>query len=77
MLHKREKLKQLRKAYGTQDAVGKAVGVTGTMIRYVENGNANPSVTLMLKLSCLFKTPSNELFPDIEEKAQADILASG
>ncbi|SPF51210.1 putative transcriptional regulator [Candidatus Desulfosporosinus infrequens] len=72
--HKRERFKQLRRAYGTQDKVGAAVGVTGTMIRYIENGNATPSGKLMLKLSFLFDTPVNELFPDVEMEAQSEAV---
>jgi DNA-binding XRE family transcriptional regulator len=65
----RERLKQLRKIKGTQNAVGFAVGVTGTMIRYIENGNATPSGKLMIKLSNYFGVSVNELFPDVEKKA--------
>ena len=70
---RRERFKQLRKAYGTQNEVGAAVGVSGTMIRYIENGNATPSGKLMLKLSFLFDATINELFSDIEKKAQSEI----
>ena len=70
--HKRDRFKQLRKAYGTQNEVGEAVGVSGTMIRYIENGYATPSGKLML----MFCTSVNELFSDIEKKALAEISAS-
>lgn len=69
----RERFKQLRKAMGTQNAVGSAVGVTGTMIRYIENGYATPSGKLMIKLSSYFGAPINELFPDVEKEALGEI----
>lgn len=69
----REKFKQLRKCHGTQNEVGAAVGVTGTMIRYIENGYATPSGKLMLKLSNFFGVSVNELFPDIAEKALDEV----
>ncbi len=74
--HIRDRFKQLRKAYGTQNEVGEAVGVSGTMIRYIENGYATPSGKLMLKLSFLFCISVNELFSDIEKKALSEISAS-
>ncbi len=70
---KRELFKQLRRAKGTQDKVGLAVGVTGTMIRYIENGYATPSGKLMIKLSNYFGVPVNDLFPDVEKKALAEV----
>ena len=69
----RERFKQLRRAKGTQNAVGSAVGVTGTMIRYVENGYATPSGKLMFKLSSFFGVPINELFPDVEKEALEEL----
>lgn len=71
--HTRERFKQLRKCHGTQNEVGAAVGVSGTMIRYIENGYASPSGKLMLKLSNFFGVPANDLFPDIEKKAAEEV----
>ena len=71
--HKREKFKLLRKCHGTQNEVGAAVGVSGTMIRYIENGYAAPSGKLMLKLSNLFGVSANELFPDLEKEALSEV----
>ena len=70
---RRERFRQLRRAFGTQNEVGAAVGVSGTMIRYIENGYATPSGKLMLKLSFLFDATVNELFADIEKEAQSEI----
>lgn len=67
----RVELKRLRKEKGTQEQVGKALGVTGTMIRYVENGQATPSGKLMLKLSSYFGVPVQVLFPDVVESINA------
>lgn len=69
----RARFKQLRRAKGTQNKVGAAVGVTGTMIRYIENGNATPSGKLMIKLSNYFGVSVNELFPDVEKKAIEEV----
>ena len=69
----RERFKELRRGKGTQKTVGSAVGVTGTMIRYVENGYATPSSKLMFKLSNYFGVPINELFPDVEKQALAEL----
>jgi putative transcriptional regulator len=56
------RFKELRKRIGTQDYVGNQVGVTGTTIRYIENGYMVPSGKLMLKLSKLFGVSVEELF---------------
>jgi len=69
----RERFKGSRMAKGTQNAVGSAVGVTGTMIRYIENGYATPSSKLMFKLSSYFGVPINELFPDVEKQALEEL----
>lgn len=71
--HTRERFKQLRKCHGTQKEVGAAVGVSGTMIRYIENGYASPSGKLMMKLSNFFSVPANDLFPDIEKRALSEV----
>ncbi|MEK5479922.1 helix-turn-helix transcriptional regulator [Paenibacillus sp. FSL R5-0407] len=63
----RARFKQLRKKAGTQEKVGRDNGVTGTMIRYIENGYVTPSGKLMLKLSNYFGEPLQELFPDVAE----------
>lgn len=57
--------KQLRKNAGTQEKVGRDIGVTGTTIRYIENGYVVPSGKLMSKLSKYFDKPVEELFPDV------------
>ncbi|MFK7695373.1 helix-turn-helix transcriptional regulator [Paenibacillus sp. HJGM_3] len=61
----RIRFKQLRKSKGTQNFVGSENGVSGTMIRYIENGYVVPSGKLMLKLSSYFGVPVEELFPDV------------
>jgi DNA-binding XRE family transcriptional regulator len=65
----RVRFKQLRKSRGTQDFVGSENGVSGTMIRYIENGYVVPSGKLMLRLSNYFGVPVEELFPDVVENA--------
>lgn len=65
----RERFRQLRRAKGTHDEVGVAVGVTGTMIRYIEHSYANPSIKLMFRLSNYFSVPVTELFSDVEKEA--------
>jgi len=66
----RVRFKQLRKKAGTQDKVGRDNGVTGTMIRYIENGYVTPSGKLMLRLSGYFGEPIETLFPDVAEIAK-------
>lgn len=61
----RTRFKQLRKKAGTQEKVGRDNGVTGTTIRYIENGYVVPSGKLMLRLSNYFGVKVEELFPDI------------
>jgi DNA-binding XRE family transcriptional regulator len=70
---KRERFKQSRRLKGTQNEVGLAMGVTGTMIRFIENGNATPSGKLMIKLSNYFGVSVNELFPDVEKQAIEEV----
>lgn len=63
----RDRFKQLRKLKGTQDKVGQDNGVTGTTIRYIENGYVIPSGKLMIRLSNYFGETIKELFPDIAD----------
>lgn len=63
-----DKFKKLRKMKGTQNFVGKENDVSGTMIRYIENGYATPSGKLMLRLSGYFGVPVEELFATEKEK---------
>lgn len=60
----RHRFKLLRKMKGTQAEVGAENDVTGTTIRYIENGYVVPSGKLMLRLSSYFGVPVEELFPD-------------
>lgn len=69
----RKRFKALRKLKGTQKSVGEAVGVTSTMIRYIENGYSVPSGKLMLKLSSYLGAPIEELFPDVSELAETSM----
>lgn len=58
----RTRFKQLRKSKGSQDFVGSANNVTGTTIRYIENGYVIPSGKLMLRLANYFESTVEELF---------------
>ena len=46
----------------TQEALGKAVGVTRQTIIAIEKGNYTPSVLLALKIAKYFKTTVEKLF---------------
>jgi len=60
----RTRFKNLRKLKGTQAKVGQDNGVTGTTIRYIENGYVVPSGKLMIKLSNYFGVSIEELFSE-------------
>ncbi|SDJ59243.1 helix-turn-helix transcriptional regulator [Paenibacillus naphthalenovorans] len=65
----RLRFKQLRRMRGTQEQVGRDNGVTGTTIRYIENGQIVPSGKLMLRLAKYFGEPVEELFPDVSSSS--------
>lgn len=46
----------------TQEALGKAIGVTRQTIIAIEKGNYTPSVLLALKIAKYFKTTVEKLF---------------
>ncbi|KAF6591026.1 helix-turn-helix transcriptional regulator [Paenibacillus sp. EKM205P] len=65
----RHRLKELRKKKGTQEQVGLALGVTGTMIRLVENGYTTGSGNLMLRLCGYVGGTVEECFPDVHQSS--------
>jgi putative transcriptional regulator len=60
-------LREKREARGiTQDALGRAVGVSRQTIISLESGKYNPSLTLALRLARYFACPIEEIFYDEE-----------
>lgn len=51
----------------TQKQVADALDISEVYVRKIENGNANPGRTTMLKFEVFFGIDSRELFPDLFE----------
>jgi putative transcriptional regulator len=49
----------------TQKQVADALGISEVYVRKIENGDAHPGRTTMLKFELFFKRNSSELFPDL------------
>lgn len=64
---KRELLRHLRETIGKRPEVAPKLGISVIHLRKLENGDVNPSVTLMFKLSRFFSRAPEELFPDVIE----------
>jgi len=65
-------IKQHRQRLGmTQDALGKAVGVSRQSINSIERGRYIPSLELALKFAQVFNCQTDDLF-QLEEKTNHD-----
>jgi putative transcriptional regulator len=63
---KRTTLIALREAKGwRQEDVAKMLNISQQAVSLYENGKRDPSIRLAKKFEVLFKTPMEELFPDI------------
>ncbi|MCM3079601.1 helix-turn-helix transcriptional regulator [Brevibacillus invocatus] len=62
---KRELLRQLREASGNRPEIAPKLGISVIHLRKLENGDVNPSATLMFKMSKFFCRAPEELFPDV------------
>lgn len=49
----------------TQDRLAQMIGISQQMISLIETGKRRPTIETAKKLEVLFKTPMEELFPDI------------
>lgn len=49
----------------TQKNLAKTIGISQQMVSLIENEKRKPTIEVAKKLEILFKTPMEELFPDI------------
>lgn len=49
----------------TQKNLAEMIGISQQMISLIENERRKPTIEIAKKLEVLFKTPMEELFPDI------------
>lgn len=57
-----KRLRELRKSQGlTQEGLAAKAGVDRSYIGFLERGEANPSLTLMLKFARIFKVNTEDL----------------
>ncbi|MBT2634584.1 helix-turn-helix transcriptional regulator [Bacillus sp. ISL-26] len=61
----RHVLTSLRKKEGSQSLVAKKLGISRQYLSAMENGERNPGVKLMVKMSNHFNEKSESLFPDL------------
>ena len=62
----REKLRQLRKAYGyTQQALADAIGISRNHLTQIETGVRTPTLKLAIKLKQELRYPNDDLFDDV------------
>ncbi|MCT6925859.1 helix-turn-helix transcriptional regulator [Metasolibacillus sp.] len=58
-------IEQRKKKNLTQSAVATLLGISEIYVRKLENGDRNPSITMMLKFEKFYCVSMKELFPDI------------
>ncbi|MBX5437665.1 MAG: helix-turn-helix transcriptional regulator [Alicyclobacillaceae bacterium] len=61
----RDRLKEARRARGTQRKVAADLGITETHLRELENGKSYPGIRLLKRMEHYFGIPDDELFPDL------------
>lgn len=64
---KRELLTQESKKLGKRKIVAAQLKISVIHLRKLENGDVNPSVTVIKKVCSLFKRKPEELFPELVE----------
>ncbi|HBZ80947.1 MAG TPA: XRE family transcriptional regulator [Brevibacillus sp.] len=64
---KRELLRHLRERIGNRPEVALKLGISVIHLRKLENGDVNPSIKLMVKISNFFNESPEDLFPDVME----------
>lgn len=62
---KRYVLITLRKQIGSQEKVAKDLEISRQYLGAMENGDRNPTVTLMSRMAAYFKEDGDKLFPDL------------
>jgi DNA-binding XRE family transcriptional regulator len=73
---KRTKLIELRKMIGSQTKVANEIGISRQFLGAIENGDRNPTVKLMVRLSKYFNVDEKVLFSDLffEDKCHETLL---
>lgn len=62
----RDKLINKRKNNSwSQEDVAKMLGTSQQVISFIEQGKRNPSLIIAKRMEAIYKTPMEELFPDI------------
>ncbi|QDY86323.1 helix-turn-helix transcriptional regulator [Paenibacillus polymyxa] len=74
---RREQFRKHRKLLNvSQRKVSMDLGVSENHIRNIESGRGNPDIKLLFKMIKYFNVQAEELFPDLAEQAEHEVVIS-